>query len=145
MDRQSNKITVLYCRLAHYLDDMDIACGYMQMEQLLQYAREHNLENPQFFCDWGYSGTSSDRPEYQRMLREVVNRKVSNLVVMNISRLERDIDDFWKLVCDTFPHYDVEFHSIQDGNNITKPLGKFRQVWTAIMLGCRLNQEGGRM
>lgn len=91
MDRQSIKITALYCRTDYPSTDTDIA--HAQIDRLSRYAREHGLKNPKFFCDWGYSGTTADRPEYQRMLGEVVNGNVANLVVLNISRLDRDYED----------------------------------------------------
>lgn len=70
MNRQSNKITALYCRLAHYNKDLDVSIVRNQQENLLKYAIEHGLENPCFYCDCGFSGTTFDRPEFQSMLRE---------------------------------------------------------------------------
>lgn len=67
MIRQSNKITAVYCRLAHYDSEFDALAGQRQQNALLQYAAEHGLDNPQLFCDWGFSGTNDRRPEYQRI------------------------------------------------------------------------------
>lgn len=38
---------------------------------LLQYAKEHRFPNPVFFVDDGYSGTSYERPGFQKMLDEI--------------------------------------------------------------------------
>lgn len=46
MDRQSNKITAVYCRLAHYDGDMDKATAWNQMEQLTRYVTEQGLATP---------------------------------------------------------------------------------------------------
>jgi len=98
MDRQSNKITALYCRMAHYLTNADTLAGRCQMETLSQYAADHHHENPQFYCEWGVSGISFNRPEYRRMLQDVIAGSVSNLVVLNLSRLSRNSTACWELI-----------------------------------------------
>ena len=129
MNRQSNKITVLYCRIGKPFDiEKDTAVAHAQIDTLSQYAKEHSLNNPKFFCDWGYSGATSDRPEYQRMLQEVVSGNVASLVVLNLSRLNRDYEDAWKLIGGTLLHYGVVLHSVQDGTGITETLNKFSQI-----------------
>ena len=40
MNRQSNKITAVYCRLAHYKGDTDRDIAKVQVEQLTRYAAE---------------------------------------------------------------------------------------------------------
>lgn len=142
MDRQSIKITALYCRTDYPSIDTDIA--HAQIDRLSRYAREHGLKNPKFFCDWGYSGTTSDRPEYQRMLREVISANVANLVVLNLSRLDRDYEDAWKLIGDTLPHYGVAFHSVQDGTGINKTLNRFSQIKKELEAAYLRSQERGR-
>lgn len=145
MDRQSDKITALYCRIGKPFDaEKDTAVAHAQIDRLSEYAREHGLKNPKFFCDWGYSGTTPDRPEYQRMLREVISGNVANLVVLNLSRLDRDYEDAWKLIGDTLPHYGVAFHSVQDGAGINETLNKFSLIRQELETACRRSQERGR-
>ena len=114
MDRQSEKITALYCRLASYDTEMDASTAQSQTERLSEYAQAHELHNPHFFCDWGFSGTNDNRPEYQRMLRDIEAGNVSNLVVLSFSRLSRSYMDCNKLIEDILPRYGVTFHSVQD-------------------------------
>ena len=90
MNRQSNKITALYCRVGGSCGDMDGLIRRNQMERLAGYAAERGLQNPEFFCDWGFLGTTPERPEYQRMLREIDAGNVSDLVVVNLDRLWRE-------------------------------------------------------
>lgn len=116
MNRQSEKITVFYCRLARYDNEtMDYAIAQNQMDALSRYAATHGLSNPQFFCDWGFSGASQKRPEYQRMLQLVKQGKVSALVVWDMSRLGRSYMACGKLLETTLPRYGVVFHSVKDG------------------------------
>lgn len=115
MNRQSNKITALYCRMAHYQGDMDALTARNQMERLAAYVAETGLQNPEFFCDWGFSGTTAERPEYQRMLREVEARNVSDLVVMNMSRLCRGLAAWYELWNTVLPRAGVTLHILQEG------------------------------
>lgn len=143
MNRQSNKITALYCRMDHYHTDADALAGKCQMETLSQYAADHQLENPHFYCDWGVSGITPDRPEYQRMLQDVIDGKVSNLVVLNLSRLGRDNTVCWELIGTVLPQRGITFHSIQDGNGIAETLAQSTQVWDRLTKACRLSRRGG--
>jgi len=114
MYRQSEKITALYCRLASYDAEMDASTAQSQMERLSEYAETHGLHDPHFFCDWGFSGTNDNRPEYQRMLREIEAGNVTNLVVSSFSRLSRSYMDCNKLTEDILPRYGVTFHSVKN-------------------------------
>lgn len=116
MNRQSEKITALYCRIARYDNEtMDYAIAQNQMDALSWYAETHGLSNPQFFCDWGFSSVSRKRPEYQRMLQLVEKGKVSALVVWDMSRLGHCYMACGKLLETPLSRYGVVFHSVKDG------------------------------
>lgn len=146
MNRQSNKITALYCRMAHYDGDTDALTVRNQMEQLTAYAAKNGLQNPKFFCDWGFSGTTTERPEYQRMLREVEAGNVPDLVVMSLPRLCRDFMTCQELLERVLPQAGVTLHILQEGAAFTPQnirveakqrnelLALFQQEW----------QRGGR-
>lgn len=142
MDRQPNKITALYCRIAHYLTEADILAGKHQMEILSQYAMDHHLKNPHFYCDWGVSGIALDRPEYRHMLQDVIAKNVSDVVVLNLSRLGRDYVSCWELIGIVLPQRGITFHSIQDGGEITETLNKSVQIRTELLKTYRLKQRG---
>lgn len=146
MYRQSEKITALYCRLASYDAEMDASTAQSQMERLSEYAETHGLNNPHFFCDWGFSGTNDNRPEYQRMLREMEAGNVADLVVSSFSCLSRSYMDCNKLMEDILPRYGVTFHSVQDQIVHTpeklETLATESKNFRARLL--RQRQEGGR-
>ena len=114
MNRQSDKITALYCRLAKFNREIDNHIRKGQMEFLFRYAQDRGLPNPSFFCDWRFPGTDQRRPQYQRMLHMVRDGTVANVVVSNISRLTRDYETSIQLLETFFPRYDITLHSIQD-------------------------------
>ena len=140
MDRQSDRITALYCRMAHY-SEMSTTC---QMEALFQYASDHKLKNPHFYCDWGCSGHDVARPQYRLMLRDIEAGNVSDLVVLNMSRLGRDYRANWILVEHILPKHGVEFHSIQDGDEVIEARNKLVLMMKKIEIACCRSQEGGQ-
>ena len=120
MNRQSNKITALYCRVGGSCGDMDGLIRRNQMERLAGYAAERGLQNPEFFCDWGFLGTTPERPEYQRMLREIDAGNVSDLVVVNLDRLWREREAGYEFFRSVLPNHGVTLHILQD-NSISTP------------------------
>lgn len=145
MNRQSNKITVIYCRIAHFHRDME-AIARNQMDLLSRYAAEHGLQNPEFFCDWGFSGTTPKRLQYQRMLREVKAGNVSDIVVMDRSRIWRDLMGGHKFFHIILPCCGVTLHSLQD-NIITTPQdarAEADQYKGLLTLFQQEKQRGGR-
>ena len=72
MGATNKKITALYCRLSQEDERQGESLSIEnQKAMLLQYAKEHRFPNPVFFVDDGYSGTSYERPDFQKMLDEI--------------------------------------------------------------------------
>ena len=107
---------------------------------------EHGLQNPEFFCDWGFPGTTSERPEYQWMLQEIEAGNISDLVVMNVSRLWRDFMSGHKLYYTVLPDYGVTLHSLQDNIIVTPQAPKEMGAWHKKFLALFQleGQRGGR-
>ena len=143
MNRQSSKITALYCRVGGSCGDMDGLIRRNQMERLSGYAAGHELQNPEFFCDWGIPGTTPERPEYQRMLREIEAGNVSDLIVVSINRLWREWEAGYEFFCSILPRCGVTLHVLQD-NTISTPQDlKDTAAWYEGVLAL-LQQKGGR-
>ena len=146
MNRQSNKITALYCRVGGSCGDMDGLIRRNQMERLTGYAAERGLQNPEFFCDWGFLGTTPERPEYQRMLREIDAGNVSDLVVVNLDRLWREREAGYEFFRSVLPNHGVTLHILQD-NSISTPqdlkdaAARYEELLTLFQLE---SQRGGR-
>ena len=111
----TNKITALYCRLSQ--DDMlagESNSITNQKEILLKYAKENGFLNPQVYVDDGYSGTSFDRPDFQRMKSDIEDGKISTVIVKDLSQLGREYlqtGDYTEMF---FPEHDVRFIAIHD-------------------------------
>ena len=83
---ENNKITALYCRLSQDDGrDGDSNSIVNQREILSQYARSNGFHNTQFFVDDGVSGTTFDRPDFQRMQRMVENGEIDTIIVKDLT------------------------------------------------------------
>ena len=92
MLRATDKITALYCRLSQE----DALAGdsnsiVNQKNILLQYAKDNRFPNPTFFVDDGYSGTTFDRPGFQKMLDEM---RVTGIMCNHAMDDKIDVLDF---------------------------------------------------
>ena len=72
---------------------MSAACAQNQQKRLAYYAKEHGLANLRIFSDCGYTGSKTDRPAYQKLLEAIRTDQVSDVIVYDLSRLNRDFDN----------------------------------------------------
>lgn len=91
MNRQSNIITALYCRLSRD-DDVQGDSNSIANQKLLleKYAAEKGFTNTLFLYDDGYSGTNFNRPGWQQVMELMENGQVETLIVKDMSRLGRE-------------------------------------------------------
>jgi site-specific DNA recombinase len=75
------------------------------------------------YDDGGYSGGSTDRPDLQRLLDNIRDRKLDVIVVYKVDRLTRSLADFAKLV-ELFDAHGVSFVSVTQQFNTTTSMGR---------------------
>ena len=84
-------VTALYARLSKD-DDLvgDSNSIVHQKEILSKYAKEHGFTNIEFYVDDGFSGTNFNRPNFQRLMADAEEGKLSTVIVKDMSRFGRD-------------------------------------------------------
>ena len=81
MNRQSDKITAIYCRLSRDDELAGESNSIVNQKAILKkYAQEQGFRNIQFFVDDGYSGANFNRPDWKRMIELVENDKVGVII-----------------------------------------------------------------
>lgn len=105
----------LYCRLSNE-DDMQGESQSIknQRELLKRYAKENKLKVHDVYIDDGYSGTNFDRPDFQRMIKDIEDKKVNMVIVKDTSRLGRDYIKFGEYIEKFFPQNNIRVISILD-------------------------------
>ncbi len=77
----------------------------------------------EYYIDDGYSAKDTNRPAYQRMLRDLKKGKINMILVTELSRLSRSIPDFCNLLED-LKDYQGKFLSIKEQFDSSTPAGE---------------------
>lgn len=108
-------VTALYARLSK--DDAlvgDSNSIVHQKEILAKYAKEHGFTNIEFYVDDGFSGTNFNRPDFQRMMADAEEGKISTVIVKDMSRFGRDYIMVGYYTEIYFSNLDIRFIAIND-------------------------------
>lgn len=81
---------------------------------MLDYCKKQGYRNTMFFVDDGISGTTFDRPDFQRMQRMAENGEIGTIIVKNLSRFGRNYLDVGKYLETQYPTLGVRFIAIQE-------------------------------
>ena len=122
MNRQPNiaaldtRFTALYCRLSRD-DELQGDSNSIKNQKLIlqKYADDNGFRNTRFFVDDGYSGTTFDRLDFQRMIAEMDAGRIGTVIVKDMSRLGRDYLKVGFYTEVAFPEADVRFIAINNG------------------------------
>jgi site-specific DNA recombinase len=120
------KHVAIYCRQS-VADDLEFNSIHAQRESVERYVESQRclgwVALPERFDDHGYSGGSTDRPAYQRLLEAVATGTVSVVAVVRVDRLaRRQIDLLGAL--EIFEKHSVLFVSVTESFNTTTTGGR---------------------
>ena len=138
MTRQSqaknDRITALYCRLSRDDEQQGDSNSIRNQKTMLRkYAEENGFENITEFVDDGYSGTTFDRPDWQRLIALVDEGMVGTVIVKDLSRLGRDYLQVGMYTDMVFPNADVRFiavnNSVDSANKTENDMTPFINIF----------------
>ena len=108
--------TAIYIRLSREdgdREESDSVSG--QKKLLLRYIEKHaELLLYNMYIDDGYSGLTFHRPGFMRMLADIEERKVSCVIVKDLSRFGRDYIESGRYLERYFPEKGIRFISVSD-------------------------------
>jgi DNA invertase Pin-like site-specific DNA recombinase len=106
----------LYMRLSKDDDSVcESASISTQRKMLRAYAKENNFTVYDEYVDDGISGTTFERPDFKRMIRDIENKKVNMVITKDLSRLGRDYILSGQYIETYFPSKKVRYIAINDG------------------------------
>ncbi|MBR2833511.1 MAG: recombinase family protein [Bacilli bacterium] len=74
------------------------------------------------YSDEGFTGYNMDRPEFQRLLKDITKNKIKVVIVYKLDRISRNVTDFCNLK-DKFTKYNIDFISVTEHFDTSTPLG----------------------
>jgi DNA invertase Pin-like site-specific DNA recombinase len=110
------KKTALYCRLSKDDEKAGESLSIETQKTLLtQYAKEHGFMPIEIYVDDGYSGLNFERPDFQRMIDDIVLGKIHTVITKDLSRLGRDHLAVGQYTEIYFPTHKVRYIAVNDG------------------------------
>jgi DNA invertase Pin-like site-specific DNA recombinase len=114
--KQQDRITALYLRLSREDEHGGGDSSSIQTQRIMlsQYAKDNGLLNCEFYVDDGASGTTFERENFQRMVSDIEDGKVSCVVTKDLSRLGRNYLEAGRYR-ELFAEYGLRYIAISDG------------------------------
>lgn len=120
----SKRKAAIYIRVS---TDFQAEEGYSieaQKEQLTAYCVSKSIKNYDYYIDGGWSGSNIERPEIQRLIKDVKEDKISHVIVYKLDRLSRSQKDTLYLIEDVFNPHGVDFVSLNESMDTSTPIGR---------------------
>lgn len=106
----------LYIRLSREDENEGPSESVTNQSSLLnEFVKSHRLSVYDTYIDDGWSGTSFDRPDFQRMIGDIDSKKVNMVITKDLSRLGRDYIMTGHYMERYFPEHQVRYISLLDG------------------------------
>lgn len=75
------------------------------------------------YIDKGYSGKNTDRPQLNKMMRDIENDKIDCVIVYRLDRFSRNITDFYNMY-EVMKEHKCEFISVSESFDTSTPMGR---------------------
>ncbi len=111
----NNRKTAIYCRLSKDDDKQGESESIKSQRDMLErFCDEKGFEVVAIYQDDGYSGLSTNRPDFKRMLKSIERGQIDIVVTKDLSRLGRNHLDTGELIEKFFPKNNVRYIALND-------------------------------
>lgn len=125
-------MTAIYARQS--IERKDSVSIQGQIDQCLRFIRGPY----QIYEDIGYSGKSTRRPQFEKLLRDIAEDKIHGVISYRLDRITRNIIDFAELL-QLFDRYKVKYISATEQLDTSTPIG--RAMVYIVMVFAQLERE----
>ena len=95
-----------------------------QKERLKKYCEAHDWVLVEEYVDPGFSGTNTNRPALQKLLRDIPFGGFDTVLVYKLDRLSRSQKDTMQLIEDVFIANNIDFISMNENFDTSTPFGR---------------------
>ncbi|MCI2106027.1 MAG: recombinase family protein [Intestinimonas sp.] len=110
----------------------------VSIETQVDQCRSFAAGESRVYADAGYSGKNINRPEFERMIREIKDGKITAVISYRLDRVSRNIIDFANLLS-MFEQYGVKYISATEQFDTSTPMG--RAMIYIVMVFAQLERE----
>lgn len=113
-----------YCRVstAHQVDKESIPSQKHMVANYVEF-NGGDKKDIVYYVDAGFSGKDTNRPEFEKMIDDINNGAISNVITWKIDRISRNLIDFSKFL-DTLKKKDVSFVSLSEKFDTSNAIGQ---------------------
>ena len=131
------KKTALYIRVSTEMQ-VDKDSLTTQEEQLVDYCKKHGVTQYKIYKDKGFSAKDTNRPELEKLLRDIKNKEIERVITTKLDRISRSLADLLKLI-ELFQDHAVDYVSI--GNNIDTSSPEGRLMYSLVGTFAQFERE----
>ena len=95
-----------------------------QKDKLEAYCKIKDWSVYNIYTDGGFSGSNTDRPALEQLIKDAKKRKFDTVLVYKLDRLSRSQKDTLYLIEDIFIKNNIAFLSLQENFDTSTPFGK---------------------
>ena len=99
---------------------------------LTDFVKKKGWQIVKVYSDDGFSGTNFNRPDFQRMLKDIENKEIDCVITKDLSRLGRSYLDCGFYLEVYFPENQIRYIAVNDGvdtlNNTTMDITPFKNI-----------------
>ena len=111
----------------------------ISIESQIEYGKHEAFDEPyEVYQDKGYSGKNTNRPAFERMLKDINDGKINKVVVYRLDRISRSIVDFADFI-NNLEEKHVSFVSATEKFDTSAPMG--RAMLYIIIVFAQLERE----
>ena len=100
--------------------------------------RKASSDDVKIFADKGFSGKSTDRPEFQTMMKDVRKGRATKIIIYKLDRISRSLIDFLGMRQE-FAKYNVELVSCMEDFDTSTSIGKL--LLNILMMFAEMERE----
>lgn len=114
----------IYIRLSQEDGDKEESNSVTNQRELINsyISEDKELNVYDYYIDDEWSGTNFDRPGFQRMMKDMYDKKIDCIIVKDLSRFGRNYIEVGRYIDYIFPSMGIRFISINDNiDNVKNP------------------------
>lgn len=105
----------------------------LQKNKIIEKAEKEGDKIDKWYIDGGYSGSTLDRPDIQRLLDDSKNGYIEKVYIYKLDRVSRDTIDTLVILYRTLPEYNVKIVSATEELSLDTPMDKMKIGIDALM------------
>lgn len=95
----------------------------MCKDYLLKLNKNSEIYNFFIYEDEGFSGSNTNRPKFQMLMKDISLKKINLLICYRLDRISRNVADF-STTLEILQRYNVDFISIREQFDTSSPMGR---------------------